>query len=290
MPDTLAGIAELYKTENEISIFIKNFSGSSSNNLLGRFGNDNKEIKKIISKVTAIENNLQKEDVLAEIVHLPESRTGNILKRPSNRNYEIPYLAKSNLPMDNQIPLNDIYISVRNNEIKLKSKKLDKYIQPRLGNAHNFSNTRLPIYLFLCELQSQNKRPSIGFSWNNIFLKNKFLPRVIYEDIIVSKARWKINTKEFTKIISNKNKEFLQQWQLENKVPKLVELVESDNKLLIDLASEISIKILIESCKTKEYFILEEFLFTTDELVKDNKNKSYSNQFIFSLYKEETNA
>lgn len=290
LPDTLAGIAELYKSENENTIFIKNFSGSSSNNLLGRFGNDNKEIKNIISKVTAIENNLQKEDVLAEIVHLPESRTGNILKRTNNRNYEIPYLAKSNLPMENQIPLNDIYISIKNDEIKLKSKKLDKYIQPRLGNAHNFSNTRLPIYLFLCELQSQNKRPGIGFGWNNIFLKNKFLPRVVFEDVIVSKARWKINTKDFMKITSNSNKKFLKHWKIENKIPDLVEMVEGDNKLSFDLTSQISLKVLVDACKTKEYFILEEFLFSSDELVKDNEGKSYSNQFIFSFYKEEVDA
>mgnify|MGYP001146321333 CR=1 FL=1 len=287
LPYTLAGIAEIYKTESDSTIFIRNFSGSSSNNLLGRFCNGNREIYNIVKKITAIENNLEKENILAEIIHLPESRTGNILKRPSNRGYEIPYLAKSNLPLQNQIPLNDIYVSIKNDEIKLKSKRLNKYIQPRLGNAHNFSNSRLPIYLFLCELQSQNKRSSIGFSWNNIHLKNKFLPRVVYEEIIISKARWKINFKEFIKMVNSNYKKFLEHWKIENKIPDLVELVEGDNKLLIDLTSQISIKILIDACKTKSYFILEEFLFTDDELVKDSKEKSYSNQFIFSFYRKE---
>jgi len=290
LPFTLAGIAEIYKTESNSTLFIRNFSGSSSNNLLGRFCNGNKEIYNIVKKITAIENNLEKENILAEIIHLPESRTGNILKRPSNRGYEIPYLAKSNLPLQNQIPLNDIYVSIKNDEIKLKSKRLNKYIQPRLGNAHNFSNSRLPIYLFLCELQSQNKRSSIGFSWNNIHLKNKFLPRVVYDEIIISKARWKINFKEFMKMVNCNYKKFLEQWKIENKIPDLVELVEGDNKLLIDLTSQISIKILIDACKTKEYFIVEEFLFTSDEFVKDTGEKSYSNQFIFSLYRKETDA
>ncbi len=290
LPDTLAGIAEIYKTENDSKVFIKSLGGSSSNNLLGRFGNGSIGIKSIINKVTSIENNLQKDDLLAEIVHLPESRTGNILKRPSNRDYEIPYLAKSNLPFENQIPLNDIYISVKNDEIKLKSKRLNKYIQPRLGNAHNFSNSKLPIYLFLCELQYQKVRPSIGFSWNSIFLKNKFLPRVEYEGVIVSKARWKVKTKEFLKFTNNKNKKLLSSWKLENKIPDLVEFTEGDNKLLIDFNSEICIKILIDACNTKEYFILEEFLFTNDELVKDSEGKSYCNQFIFSFYKQQLDA
>jgi len=287
LPYTLAGIAEIYKTESDSTIFIRNFSGSSSNNLLGRFCNGNREIYNIVKKITAIENNLEKEDILAEIIHLPESRTGNILKRPSNREYEIPYLAKSNLPLCKQITLNDIYVSIKNDKIKLKSKRLNKFIQPRLGNAHNFSNSRLPIYLFLSELQSQNKRSSIGFSWNNIHLKNKFLPRVVYEEIIISKARWKINFKEFIKMVNSNYKKFLEHWKIENKIPDLVELVEGDNKLLIDLTSQISIKILIDACKTKSYFILEEFLFTDDELVKDSKEKSYSNQFIFSFYRKE---
>lgn len=290
LPYTLAGIAEIYKTESDSTLFIRNFSGSSSNNLLGRFCNGNKEIYNIVKKVTAIENNIQKDDILAEIIHLPESRTGNILKRPNIRNYEIPYLAKSNLPLKNQIPLNDIYVSIKNNEIKLKSKKLNKYIQPRLGNAHNFSNSKLPIYLFLCELQSQDKRSSIGFNWNTIHLKNKFLPRVVYEDVIISKARWKIITKDFLKINNQKDKKYLNSWRLENKIPVLVELVEGDNKLLINLSSLLGIKILIDACKTKSYFILEEFLFTGDELVKDSEEKSYSNQFIFSFYRKKVDA
>lgn len=287
LPDTMSSIIELYKADCDYKIYINSIGGSSSTNLLGRFCEGDKKIEKIVNQIVNIERKINSEKILAEIVHLPESRSGNILKRPNTRGYEIPYLAKSNLINEYQIPLEDILISVKNDTIKLRSKKLNKYILPKLGNAHNFTQSKLPIYLFLCELQTQNQRPNIGFRWNRVFLQQKFLPRIEYLDIIISKARWNIFSKDF--LILTSKKDFLIQitaWKVENKIPNLVELVEGDNRLLIDLTSEISIEILCNSIKNSMLFSIEEFLFTDNEIVINQENKSFCNQFIVSFYNE----
>jgi hypothetical protein len=288
LPDTFSAIIEVYKGENNEQIFINNLAGASATYLLGRFASGDQKLLNHIEEIVAIEKTIHKDTILAEIVHLPEARTGNILQRPAFRDFEIPYLGKSSVVSENQIPLEDILVSVKNDTIILRSKKLDKEILPRLGNAHNYSGNPLPMYQFLCDIQTQNKRASIGFSWNAILKRQPFLPRVVFGNMIFSKARWKINVKTFKEIF--KNEELLvaiKKWQKEKRIPDDIELVAGDHKLLINLNNEFSVKMLLDTVKNSKEFMLEEFLFTNDEIVKDNTGNSFCNQFVVSFYNEE---
>nr|BFF36190.1 hypothetical protein BACT7_10520 [Tenacibaculum mesophilum] len=290
LPDTFSSIIEVFKSSGEEKLFIKGTGGSSAINLLGRFGHGSEGLSQHINNIAKTEKNIEKDKVIAEIVHLPEARTGNILQRPNFRDYEIPYLGKSSVDKKKQIPLSDILVTVKGDEITLFSKKLNKEVIPRLGNAHNYSNSTLPIYHFLCELQTQNKRASIGFSWNATFLNLPFLPRVVYKDIIFSKARWNLQTDELGEIL--KSKDFFKQmvnWKKELQLPNYVELVEGDNRLLIYLENKTAVQMLYNVVKRKKNFVLEEFLFTDDELVK-REGMSFCNQFVVSFYNNKTNC
>ena len=288
LPDTFSSILEIYKTKEKQQIFIRGISGASATYLLGRFAHGEEKLLASVKEIVSIEETINNNKILAEIVHLPEARTGNILQRPTFRNYEIPYLGKSNVATEHQISVEDILVSIKNDTIVLRSKKLNKEILPRLGNAHNYSGNPLPIYQFLCELQNQNKRSSIGFSWNSIFDNHSFLPRVEFENFIFSKARWKILVKDFKEICKKENLlSTIKKWQKENLIPQYVELVEGDNKLLINLNNKTSIKMLLNTIKNRKQFILEEFLFSDDNIVKDNNNNSFCNQFVVSYYNDE---
>lgn len=281
LPDTFSSIIEVYGSE----IFMEGVNGASATNLLGRFSYGNQQLFEHISSITAIEEILNKDKILAEIVHLPEARTGNILQRPNIRTYEIPYIGKSNVEEPYQIPIDDIMISIRANTIILRSKRLNKEILPRLGNAHNYSYNSLPIYHFLCALQTQNKRSNIGFNWNSILQNQMFLPRIEFENIILSKARWTIETKNIETFINRGNLTLeVKQWQKDLQIPDYVELVEGDNRLLICLNNETSVKMLFNTIKNKTQFILDEFLFTKKGVVEDEDGHSYCNQFVISFY------
>jgi hypothetical protein len=78
--------------ENE-EIVIESSGNVSAAKLLGRFCNGNTEIYNLTNEIVEKEKNQYSDKILAEIVHFPESRTGNILRRPVLRAYEIAYLS-----------------------------------------------------------------------------------------------------------------------------------------------------------------------------------------------------
>ena len=79
--------------------------GSSAANLLARFSSEKSDVQSLAKKITEKEEELNPDYILAEIIHLPEARIGNVIRRPILRQYEIQYLAKSILPEENQIKL-----------------------------------------------------------------------------------------------------------------------------------------------------------------------------------------
>lgn len=63
-------------------IYLRSTGGSSATNLLGRFAHTDQQIYNLVSSIAEREQELNPTVIIAEIVHLPENRTGNILQRP----------------------------------------------------------------------------------------------------------------------------------------------------------------------------------------------------------------
>lgn len=147
LPDTLSLIGEIISENQHEKLYINNITGKAGR-LLGRFCSEKSSIKDIVEKISVKEQELNPDKILAEIIHLPESRIGNVIRRPQLRNYEIPYLANSILEKENQISVDDLYLSIKNGKLFLRSKKHNKEVIPHLTNAHNYSNNSLPIYHF----------------------------------------------------------------------------------------------------------------------------------------------
>ena len=254
------------------------FSGSSAANLLGRFAYGSDEISKIVNEITINEQKTFGNDtVVAEIVHIPESRTGNILFRPHIRDYEIVYLSDgcNDSSLCTRIPLSDIYINIDNNKILLTSKKLNKRIEPRLTTAHNYSNKTTPIYQFLCDLQVQNIQPSIAFSWYGLESIFDHLPRVMYKDIILSYEKWIINSSE----ILDCSAVNFDDWRKKRRIHEEILLVSGDNKLYMNLKDSKYLEILFKEAKRYKVITIEEFI-PCKGVVTDDKGNNYMNEFI----------
>lgn len=235
-------------------------TGPSCATLLGRFCHSNPElldkVKESLKRDEADEEDL----VYAEIVHLPEARTGNVLLRPHLRNYEIPFLGKSNMNSAHQITIQDLMISIRNGKVVLRSKSLNKTVIPRLSTAHNFV-TGLPIYRFLCDLQRESLYYGFSWSWEHLS-DSPFLPRVVYKNIILSRARWQMHASDLSTGILNNISSLpqLQQHLTSLNVPRHVCMKENDNELLLDLNTTHCLQILHQQLHKKGSLQLIEFL------------------------------
>jgi hypothetical protein len=286
VPATFSVMIEVFEQDE---ICIESSGNVSAAKLLGRFCNGNSEIHNLTKEIVDKEEQFYSDKITAEIVHIPESRTGNILRRPVLRKHEIAYLSNSGVAKKDNIDLSDLSISIANNRIVLYSEKHKKEVLPCLSNAHNFSGSSLPIYHFLCDLQAQNSKPISSFSWGILENHYDFFPRVIYKEIILSKAKWIIKKEEIislSKIDKNNFSEDFLKWRLNRNIPRYANWANGDNTLLFDFDAKISLELFLKSVQNREEFILEEFLFTQNLVVKNNADQDFCNQFILSFYKE----
>lgn len=277
-------LSVMFSVLDNDKIVFRGCSGSSAANLLGRFAHADINIKDYILKITEQEQANNKNVHFAEIIHLPEDRVGNILLHPAFREYEIPFLAQSSLPDQQQVLLQDIMVSVQqDNRIRLFSKKLQQEIIPRLSNAHNYSFGALPVYQFLADLQTQGLVGGLNFNWGKLARHFRYLPRVSCGNVILFEATWQLRKEDFAKLTDLQESmditDFKNQWQL----PDLFVLADGDNELLVDPKNKESVDTFIKSIRGREYVVLKEFLLPGNTLVSDEHKRPYNNQIVAVL-------
>lgn len=287
LPPTLAAKFSLLCEETRTILCHINFCGNSAANLLGRFAYCDSNIHSLIKEITRIEQQSYPDFIVAEIIHVPDTRVGNILARPHFRDYEIVYLANTTPSSTKVIYPDDILVSVRNNEILLRSRTLNKYIVPRLSTAHNFNLNPTPIYKFLCDLQSQGVRPALQFSWGELEAQFDYLPRVVYQNILCSFAQWRFQANAFAPLVENQDSTQLLTATIKlrerYKLPRYVNLIDGDNKLFVDLENLHSLRAFITVLPNRKQLLLEEAGIGNSPVV-DKENCTYSNECIVSFF------
>ena len=271
-------------------IQVNSVGGSSAANLAGRFCFMDQELEQTIKKICVLEQSIAGEDILAEIVHLPQQRTGNILARPVIRKYEIPFLARAGVKDEYVIPITDLMISVRHDKVLLRSKRLDRYIQPRLSNAHNYAMGSLSVYRFLCDLQTQNTCSSIGFAWGPLEDDTIFLPRVCYKNLILQAATWNFDKNELQKIRKANSEEKLSRavddLRRKYNMPPEVVLAMGDNELWLDLDSRHCRALLRDEAGKMDSLSLHEFIFDHENSIVRGEEGKHANEFIFFIHQD----
>jgi lantibiotic biosynthesis protein len=244
-------------------ILLEAIGGTHANSLLGRFAYLDQEMMNVCQEVSCTEKEVNPHIIFAEIIFIPEGRIGNIARRPVFSDYEIPLLA-GDATQEKQIPVNDLVVSIQDDEIILRSKKLDQRVIPRLSNAHNYSKSLVPAYRFLCAIQQQGKS-GLGINLEDATSKKRFLPRTFYKNFIFHRACWFLYKNDIKAIVSSRDPlTELRAYFLRWNVTRFVCFTEADNELLIDTNNESYLELLLEEIKCHDRIKLVEWLYDTD--------------------------
>jgi thiopeptide-type bacteriocin biosynthesis protein len=236
--------------------------------MLGRFCHADQTLHEFVRAQLQAEEAVRPEQLFAEIVHLPDGRTGNVVCRPVLRQYEIPYLGRSGAPADRQIPVTDLLVSVRNNRIVLHSRRLGREVVPRLTTAHDPDWRNLGVYRFLCRLQYQDVVSELAWDWGAL-RDAPFLPRVVSGRLVLSRARWNVTEAELRSLGQARGAEqfaAVQVWRERRRLPRHVVLVDRDQQLLIDLDNVLSVEALAHQLRGRRRAVLVEMFPGPDEL------------------------
>nr|WP_297169239.1 lantibiotic dehydratase family protein [uncultured Dysgonomonas sp.] len=290
LPPTIYTMCEvLNANQDEILIKASYFGGSCGANLLGRFAYANRDIEILTKDIVQKEGELTTNVILAEILHLPESRTGNILSRPHLRDYELSYLSYSDLPATQLLQMSDLMLSVRSGRLIIRSKKLNKEIVPRLTTAHNYRNQSMPVYQFLCEMQHINGRNGLYFRWGQLEDQLDFRPRVRYNNTILSPASWTVRIKNIDYLLKVEDDinliSQITHWRNSISLPQETLMPDGDNEMYVDWQNPLSVRSLFSIIKKRQIVHFEEFLFNPDNPLIIDKNSSYTNEIIVVFHK-----
>jgi thiopeptide-type bacteriocin biosynthesis protein len=228
-------------------VLLSGAAGPSGANPLGRFCHADDGLRERVRAHLRAEESLRPDAVFAEVVHLPEGRAGNVLARPRLRDHEIPYLGRSVLPPERQIPVTDLLVSVVQDRVRLWSARLGREVVPRLTTAHNVRGTgNLTLYRFLGQVQAQDRTGSLSFSFGRLATA-PFLPRVTAGRVVLSRARWNLTADQLTplgKLDGAARFTAVQSLRRRLRLPRWVAVAEGDRLLPLDLDNVLCVETL----------------------------------------------
>jgi len=268
---------------------IENAGGCSATALLGRFTLANTAIENYGRHIASMEQIANPDIIFFDIAYQAEKHIDNVNRRRSLYEKELPILTWSCFP--HPLSFDDILISVRGSEIILRSKKDGKRMVPRLPSAYNYTRSDLAAYRFLCDIQQQNIKADLNFRLKDHFPDLTHYPRVVYKDIIISPAMWKVPVEYVNhkkNEITGDNVASLRSWLEKKGINFMFKAGHADNYLCFDPGIEDDMTAFLVYCRQQDNkaIYITEALINKSDGVQDDTGKSYVSQYIVGFSHE----
>jgi thiopeptide-type bacteriocin biosynthesis protein len=264
-------------------VWIEQAGGCTAAALLGRFTLFSEKVLDEAKYITAVEERTNEDVVFAEISCFNDEHAANINSHAGVRNYEIPVGVHSTYDKEAIIKLSDLALSVIGGRIFLRSRRLNKFVIPRLSSAYNYSRSELTVFRFLCDLQYQGLKASYNFELRSLLPGLKYYPRVEYKNSILCPATWLLGAEEIEKLTDRQSF-----FKISSKI-RLAEnfaFAEGDNQLLFNRYDPQSVDFFLKVVRNKKLALLQEAFVESDTKVVDETGLPYAGQFIASVFSD----
>lgn len=270
LPDNLFAIMTVLNRPAEAQgphTWLQGMSHSNIGAWIGRFAYGDVALDSMLKDMANQHQINQPEYLHAEICYRPADHIANIMTRPEIWPYRINLVEGDSKPVEQEITLIDIMVTVIDGELQLWSKKFGKRIVPHMSSAHNAEHSNsIKAYTLLRNLG--RSRHIAHFGWSGFFTNYPFLPRIEFENIILAPARWLVEALDFPLSSAASVDESLQTFSVyltQRGVPNLVELKEADNTLLLDRRDAIDLEQIFRIFKRGRRLVLREVVSCTED-------------------------
>ncbi len=270
---------------------LENVHGPSGAVYLGRFCHGDSALEEAVRRYLHAEEALRPDAIFAEVVHLPEGRVGNVICRPALRGHDLVFLGQSGVAPEARIPMSDLWVSVEEGRVVLRSQRLGREVIPRLSNAHNFSARGLGAYRFLCTLQSQG-RGGLSFQWGPL-ADSPFLPRVVVGRVVLEPATWTVRgsiLKAWGEARGVARFEAVQRYREQVGLPRWVCLRDGDNQLPVDLDNVLCVETLVQLVRSRSGAALEELLPGPEDVCVEGDAGRYTHEVVIPFVRRQPEA
>jgi len=264
--------------------------GPSGATFLGRFCHADPELLHQVRRHVQEEEALDPDAMYAEIVHLPSGRLSNVLVRPVLRSWELTWLGCSGAPTDRVIPASDLLVSVRHGRFVLRSRRWNRRVVPRLTSAHNWSRRSPGVYRFLAALQSEGAMGSVAWSWGPL-AGAPFTPRVRWGRVILALATWRLD-REQARSLELRDPlarwRAVQAWRRERRLPRWAQLVEGDNRLVVDFDNTLSVDTFVRELRDRDDAVVQEWYPAPDQMIVDGADGHRALELVIPVIRQST--
>ena len=255
LPDALAVFASVL----DDGIEIQSASGPSGAELLGRFCHGDQRLHDAVRSHLRAEEAQAPGVVFAEIIHLPEGRTGNVLARPVLRDYELVLLGRSGAESDRQISVDELTVRLDGDRVVLYSPRLGAEVRPRLTTAHNPAWRGFGVYRFLAALQNDGVAAGLVWDWGAVGSAPS-LPRVAAGKLVLSRARWRLSADEIKAVTGSDPIAGWAALRAHRGLPGELLIADGDNRLYVDTASPALVATAAKVLRGRSAAVIEEVL------------------------------
>ncbi|GIO33632.1 MULTISPECIES: lantibiotic dehydratase [Paenibacillus] len=262
---------------------------SGAGKTMGRFMDmfDSTLIEKF-KQIYAHHQRFHPDAVLAELVFMPSSgRVSNIMLGKNGLAYEIVSGTTSSKDQQHTLHIDDLLVGATYDRFYIKSKRLGKEVIPL--QTHMFNHRISPyIFRFLSDISRKLMGTWSYFNWGPLE-QSPFLPRLRYQNIIISSAQWRLS--KLTLGSTDSREEWdntFNLWKDRWKVPRYVYLTMGDNRLLLDLNNPLCIDELrreIAKLRDGQELLLTECIDHPGSTPLTSDNGKYIGEFVFPLLK-----